>query len=417
VALVRLSGSKAFEIAGHVFLRWPEQPQSHRIYFGPLVHGDDGLALVFAEGRSYTGEATVEFSIHGSSASVRALVEACRTHGARMAEPGEFTQRAFLNGRLDLTQAEAVRDTVQANTDRQLRQANLLRDGALSNQIAPAVDTLVKIIAAMEASIDFSEEVGEFDRLSALPQLQEVLKNIEQWLATAESGRLLREGVRVALVGRPNVGKSSLLNRLLRQDRAIVSDIAGTTRDTVEEAAELGGHLVLLIDTAGLRNTKDQIESLGIARTWSAIHQVDVVWYIFDSAEGWTPIDQEWFDAIKDPKLLIANKIDRGPTQVPNAVAVSALTGEGLDSLADWVTHFVGSINQAQPLIQGRHQPSLIKSRSAIERALATIQSNAPDDLAIVHLREALTHLGEITGETASEDLLHKIFRDFCIGK
>ena len=416
VGVVRLSGPMAFKIAQGLFEPWPGEPVSHRAVYGRFAHGDDGLALPFEEGRSYTGEQSVEMSVHGSQASVGALVTACIAAGARAAEPGEFTLRAFMNGRLDLTQAEGVRDSVTARTDAQLRQANLLREGALRDQVRALRDEAVGILAMVEAATDFSEETGELDRGAAVRLCLSVGSRIDQLLATEHASRVLREGASVAIVGLPNAGKSSLLNALLSADRAIVTDVPGTTRDTVEESLSLGGLLVTLIDTAGLRETSDPVESLGVERSRAATENADLVIYLYDAAVGWQPEDQARFCSLSRPGLVAANKCDLAP-RPELGLPVSTKTREGLARLIDSVQGLLASECDRPGLINSRHARSLREAKGALRRACETLGSPVPDDLAAVDLQGTVRALGEITGETAAPDVIERMFHDFCIGK
>lgn len=413
VAVVRLSGPEAWAIASRLFSPWPDAPTSHHAVFGRFVTGDDGLVLPFSQGKGYTGEQAVEMSVHGAPASIRGLVEAAIELGARFAEPGEFSLRAFMYGRIDLSQAEAVRDTVAAQTDLQLRFANAQREGGLRDRVGDIRDRALKLLAAVEASVDFSEEIGDLDRMSALDTSQSMARDIDGLLDTQRLGRIVRRGLRIALVGEPNAGKSSLLNALLRTDRAIVTPIPGTTRDTIEEAIDLGGVACVLIDTAGLREATDAIEREGVARSERAIETADVVWYVHDATRT-VP------EALPRHDLLILNKIDLTSDRVPAArgssLNASALTGEGLDGIADWVAAYA-DIGDRVVAIDPRHVGSLERARDAVLQIQSCLTNDLPDDLVATCLREAIHALGEITGETASADMIDRIFRDFCIGK
>ncbi len=334
VAWVRISGPEAWRIASVVFKAWPTEPVSHRAVFGAYIYGDSGLALPFETGHSYTGEQSVELSLHGSTVSVRNLVESCLANGARLAEPGEFTLRAFLNGRLDLTQAEAVRDTVDAKTDGQLRAANFNRKGVLRREVSALREGVLTLLARVEASVDFSEEIGDLDRdHMARRRSRAILEGLDRLLGTADAGMIVRNGYRIAIVGPPNAGKSSLLNALLGEDRSIVTAIAGTTRDYVEEVLEVAGIPVILIDTAGLRSTEDLVETIGIERTRSIASNADEVWYLYDAASGWTPEDDDDRPQAMDrPVIILANKTDlRAPR--PSASLSQLLTRQRASTL------------------------------------------------------------------------------------
>ncbi|MBL8060966.1 MAG: tRNA uridine-5-carboxymethylaminomethyl(34) synthesis GTPase MnmE [Chthonomonas sp.] len=413
VASIRISGDRAWEFAAKVFDRLPTDPTARYAYYGRFIHGDDGLLLLFEKGHSFTGEETAECQIHGSPASVRALVSHLIGLGARMAEPGEFTYRAFMTGRMDLSQAEGVRETVDSQTARQLQQANMMRQGVLREAVSQAREALFGVLAMVEATVDFSEEIGELDRDEAIRRLP--IGQLEDLAATAQQGLLTRQGIAVAIVGPPNAGKSSLLNRLLGADRAIVTPVAGTTRDTIEESAEINGLLVRFIDTAGLRAATDEAEKLGIERSTEAALGADRTWFVYDASIGWGEAEQSEWERLMKPQTIVANKCDLARKSNQDHFAVSALTGEGISSL----TNTLLTLEQAEAAvtINGRHAPLVQRALSSARAAKDVFESPVPDDLAAVHLRDALHALGEITGDTASEDMIDRIFRDFCIGK
>jgi tRNA modification GTPase len=373
------------------------------------------LALPFAEGHSYTGEQSVELSMHGSTESVRSAVDACLEAGARMSEPGEFTLRAFLNGRIDLTQAEAVRDTVDALTQAQLRSANLQRKGILHKAVSDIRQSIAGVLAEVEVSVDFSEEVGDLDRQKTTQSIEKQIARLTGLLAHANVGRILRQGIRIAIVGPPNAGKSSLLNALLGQERAIVTDIPGTTRDYVEEIANLDGVPCVLVDTAGLRETNDPIETIGVERSRSQAGSADWIWYVFDGSLGWRSSDETALLAFSQPVLKVANKSDLVDTEGPG-FSVSALTGMGIPELISEVKRRFGDYDQA-PLINERHRPLIEEARKSLEHAIECIKSDIPLDLASTDLSQTLSYLGEVTGESIEADILDRIFHEFCIGK
>lgn len=420
VAIVRVSGEGAWKLASKTFKPWQQAVEPRFALYGTVPSGEDALALPFAAGASFTGEESVEFHIHGSRASVESILEACLQNGARMARPGEFTERAFLNGKLDLTQAEAIRDLVEAATDAQLRQANLLREGALSREIEAIINGCQAELAKIEAHVDFSEEIGDYDREAAQENLTTLAQRIEELLRTADAGRFLRNGLRIVIAGRPNAGKSSLLNALLGRDRTIVSATAGTTRDYVEESIELGGALCALVDTAGLRESEEDIEAEGIRRSQSLLETADFVWYLYDGAVGWTKEDQALFESITRPCLLIRTKADlpRSLSPKQDEIAISAITGDGLDRLRDWA-RITSAIELAgtRITIRERHAPHLAAAFEHLQTATQTIAAGLPFDLASVALNAAIGELGHVTGQTASPDMLERIFSDFCIGK
>jgi tRNA modification GTPase len=437
IGIVRVSGEQAFPIAERLFRRRGRTPlQSHRAYFGAIVDPatgetlDRALLLPFRAPHSYTGEDVVEFHCHGSPYLLRRVLEQVWREGARPAEPGEFTLRAFLNGKLDLAQAEAVADLIRARSEVQLRSALALHEGRLSHQVHALGDELLRLLATVEAHIDFSEELGELDPHALIPDLQQLLQRLDALLQGARAGRILREGARVAIVGRPNVGKSSLLNALLGEERAITTDIPGTTRDTLEESLIIGGVPLVILDTAGLRESADVVEQIGIERARRAAERADLILFVYDlTAPDWDA-DRALLETLPAhaPKLLVGNKMDAAdPAQVqracsvfPDSVLISALTGAGLDALQEAIltaleVQRIGE--ETLTLTHQRHIQAVADAKRALEHARDALQHGYSPDLIAVDLRAAWLALGAITGETADETLVQRIFRDFCIGK
>jgi tRNA modification GTPase len=426
IAVIRISGPRAFHIVDKVLNG--SRPCSsfpgysmHRANIndgGEVV--DDVIISIFHSPKSFTGEDVVEVSCHGGAVPVSKILSLLINAGCRAAGPGEFTQRGFLNGKMDLAQAEAVCDLINARTEEAYRQAVFQRAGVLSKAVESVRDNLLGILARIEAAIDFSEDVGELDVRSCIKDLDVAVAGLSKLIATADRGILLREGARVVLVGRPNAGKSSLMNALLRHDRAIVTEIPGTTRDTLEESLNVKGILVRLWDTAGLRDTLDLIESFGIERSRLAIETADLVILVVDSVVGLTDDDRALIDGIRSERLLVAwNKCD---LSLRGDLRISAKLGAGIDQLEDEIANKLtgGKENERQdePVVTHIHQ------KRAIERALdrladarATAEENMPADFLSVDVRGALNALGEVTGQGATDDIINEIFSRFCIGK
>jgi tRNA modification GTPase len=427
--MIRISGPDAVHVAdlatdGRVSNQSPRNASHRMIRDADGLVIDDGILTVFRAPQSYTGEDTVEFTGHGGILATREVLARFIACGAQHAAPGEFTRRAFLNGKLDLTQAEGVMDLISAQTRLSLRAARSQLEGTLGRRTMEARDHLLETLAHLEAWIDFPEEdIDPQSTAQLASRINEVLAVIDSLLATADQGRVLREGVRTVIYGEPNVGKSSLLNRLLGFERAIVSEIAGTTRDTIEETINLDGIPLRLVDTAGVRVAEDRIEAEGIQRTVRQIEAADLLLEIADASKP-KPVDAA-FPASDAKHLLILNKCDLGEhpswTGV-QAVRLSCTGGAGFDILSKTIReslHF-GDVDWGEHAIaiNARHQASLAAARTALAAALELLEDTARDpELAAIDLREALDALGEIPGRVDTEDLLGVIFSRFCIGK
>jgi tRNA modification GTPase len=461
IGIVRISGLHAAHIAGKVVRLRSDQSlhtrPSHMLHvvdiFGPhrtfqrtasppdepfdnLRLIDEGLAVYMKGPQSFTGEDVVEIHCHGSGIALKRVCEACVVAGARLAQPGEFTKRAFLNGRLDLSQAEAVLDTIKAKSDLGLKMAQRQLRGALGQQVTGLRNSLMAVLAHVEAGIDFSEEDISFvGREKLIVSLQDARAQIQRMLSTVETGRILREGGRVAIVGKPNVGKSSLLNALLQEDRAIVTDIPGTTRDLIEESVEWQGLRLTFVDTAGLRDTSDLVEQEGIRRSRMAQEESDLVLHVVDAAELAKSDDVKLASpALARRDLTVVNKIDLVVSSVVarlheslsqqatrKVVPISVRTGEGLGELKRTIESLFlsPSLEAGNGLIitNLRHRLALERAMSGLDQALASVGDGVQPEFVAVDLRGASDALGEIVGDITSDDILNRIFSEFCIGK
>jgi tRNA modification GTPase len=434
IGIVRLSGANALPILQRIF-RPGDQPFVPRaLTYGHIVDPgsdqvvDEVLAVYMPAPRTYTRQDVVEIDCHAGPVPLRRVLDLCLQEGARLARPGEFTLRAFLNGRIDLAQAEAVADLVEAKTEAGLRMAVAQLEGRLSGRIRQVRAQLLNALSRLEAGLDFDE-----DEIPLYPIAQELcaaLKALDDLLARADQGIIYRQGARAAIVGRPNVGKSSLLNALLRADRAIVTHIPGTTRDTLEETLNLNGIPLVLVDTAGIRSdARDLIEGLGIERSRAALAQADLALLVVDASVPLVAQDAGIAALIGDkPAIVVINKIDlpvvaQADGLLPHVprVAISALTGEGIEALERAIEGAVlaGHVTVAEDALAGnaRHRDVLRRARQRVEAAMATCRAGLPADFVSVDLAEAVDALGEITGETVHDTLLETIFSRFCIGK
>ncbi len=462
LGVVRLSGSQSFAIADRVFQskqKLSEAP-THTIHHGwitdvgaglragpngtiPAVdvmsggrggpplrtdqsNGfvDEAVAAVFRAPRSYTGEDVLEISCHGSPVVLKEVVRLCVQEGARPAQPGEFTQRAYLNGKLDLPQAEAVADLIHAQSSKARAAAAEQLRGQLSVRINGLREQIVDLLAHIEANLDFAEEeIPIIERDKMKTSLDKTILGLDELLSTSVKGRLLRDGLKVTLAGRPNVGKSSLFNALLAQDRAIVTDVPGTTRDTLEEKMEWDGFPVVLIDTAGLRSTDDAVESEGTARATRAHANADVIVFVVDGSVPFTDEDTRVSASLQGKTVVTAlNKADRGcVVKIPSAVATSAKDGRGLSELKSAILASVvtrAPESEASLVVTNlRHARHLEAARDKLKAAKQSAAERRSEETVALDLRAALEELGEITGEAVTEDVLSAIFRQFCIGK
>lgn len=427
IAVIRISGEKTFSIVNQLFRgKDLTQVESHTVHFGTIREGDvivdEVLAAVFKSPKSFTKEDTVEISCHGSDYIIRQIIKLLVKHGARLARPGEFTQRAFLNGQFDLVQAEAVADLIAADSAASHRTAlNQLR-GGFSKKLASLREELIHFASMVELELDFGEEDVEFANRDDLKTLIINLQStIGPLIESFDFGNALKEGVPVAIIGAPNVGKSTLLNALLNEEKAIVTAIAGTTRDVIEDILYIDGIKFRIIDTAGIRETEDIVESMGIERSKRAMNQADIVLMLFDSEE--TLEDVENLAAgLEDKKKIVwvRNKADLAlPTRKSNEIAISAKTGEGIETLKKSLTASLLAADSGSDTIitNLRHYEHLEKTQQALTDALNGLEMNITGDFLAQDIRLALHHLGEITGQIVNDDLLANIFSKFCIGK
>ncbi|MDY7039388.1 MAG: tRNA uridine-5-carboxymethylaminomethyl(34) synthesis GTPase MnmE [Chloroflexota bacterium] len=439
IGIVRLSGPDALSILHSTFFRSRKRSATrdlppYHLTYGHIVDPetdqslDEVLVAYMPAPWTYTRQDVVEINCHGGIVPLRRVLELCLRHGARLASPGEFTLRAFLNGRIDLAQAEAVLDIVQAKTSASLRVAVDQLDGRLSDEVRQVRAQTVNVLSWLEASVDFAED--EIPTRDITPDLEEVQGRLERMLATADQGIVYRQGVRTAIVGRPNVGKSSLLNALLRTSRAIVTPIPGTTRDTLEETLNLRGVPLVLVDTAGIvADAEDVVERLGVERSRAALAQADLALLVVDGSEPLMDADRDIAALLGDrPSLLVVNKCDLPVVAdldglLPHLprVHVSALTGENLDTLESAIVEsvFSGQVLASDALLVSnpRHKDILQRARDHVLAARQTHAQGLPADFVAIDLTAAVNALGEITGETLHEDLLETIFSNFCIGK
>lgn len=441
ISIVRMSGEEAVSIAQKVFSgKDLTQAKSHTINYGHIVDPktheeiDEVMVSLMLAPKTFTREDVVEINCHGGIVATNRILQLLLVNGARLAEPGEFTKRAFLHGRIDLTQAESVMDLIRAKTDRSMKIALNQLDGNLSHLIDSLRKDILDVLAQVEVNIDYPEydDVEEMTTKLLKEKAIEIKQRIEQLLKTASQGKIMREGLATALVGRPNVGKSSLLNHLLHEDKAIVTDVAGTTRDVIEEYVNVSGVPLKLIDTAGIRETDDKVEKIGVERSKKAIEQSELVLLVLNAAESLTKEDLELIRLTNDKKRIIIlnktdleEKLDRKElakiSENAPVYATSILKNEGVEALEEAISKlFFNGIENSQSTVMVtnvRHIALLKKAQNSLDSVLEGISSGMPVDLVQIDMTEAWNLLGEITGESYEDELLDQLFSQFCLGK
>lgn len=441
ISLIRVSGSEAVEIVNKIFKdiknRQLNTIKPYSMRYGHIINKntdeiiDEVIVSFMKAPKSYTAEDTIEINCHGGIVATKKILEMVIENGARLADKGEFTKRAFLNGRIDLSQAESVMDIIQAKTEYSMKAAVSLSQGKLKNKIAFVKDNLLDAAANIEATVDFPEEdIDESINDDIIDKVNKSITSIDALLKTADEGKILREGLSVALVGKPNVGKSSIMNAILEENRSIVTDIPGTTRDVIEELVNMDGIPVRLYDTAGIHETEDIVEKIGVERSKESMENADLVVLTLDNNRNLNDEDKMLLDLMKDKKFfIIINKSDLiGNSDMDfiknqykhKVIEVSAKTGAGLNKFKEYIkeSFFRGDVSIDEIYISNsRQKEALINSKKHLMDAIKTLNSGYEIDMASIDIKEALNSLGELTGDTVNEDILNRIFSKFCVGK
>ena len=440
IAIIRISGEKAKEIANNIFEAKNKKPildmKSYTMKYGYIIdenknHIDEVIISYMKGPRSFTAEDTIEINCHGGVVATNKVLETVIRQGARLAEPGEFTKRAFLNGRIDLSQAEAVIDIITSKTELSMKSALMQSEGVISKEIRALRDKIISIIAHIEATVDYPEDdLEEVTADEAIKDLQNINEEIKRLIDTSEEGKILREGLSTVIVGKPNVGKSSLLNALTKENRAIVTDVPGTTRDVIEEYISVAGVPIKVIDTAGIRETEDIVEKIGVEKSREKISDADLVILMLDSNSGLSEEDKEIINHVRDKKyMVLLNKsdLDNNLTEedlnfleCDNVFKISAKTGSGIDAVKSKIRDlfFKGEITTNNVIVTNtRHKEALFRAYDSINSAIEALKNTFAIDLASIDIRNAWTFLGEITGDSLEENIIDKIFKDFCLGK
>jgi len=432
IGIVRMSGSHSLQIAQKIY-RSKKEIKPNKISFGKVVNPDtektidEIVLLYFKAPYSFTGEDTIEFHCHGNPYIMDKVLDLCLKNGAKLAERGEFTKTAFLNGKIDLTQAEGIYDLINSKTSVSMLSATEQMEGKFSSRIKNIRTKLIKALSHIEAIIDFPDEIDDEPASNFYPIIENSLEEINIFISTADAGKLYREGVNIAIIGKPNVGKSSLLNALLRTDRAIVTDIPGTTRDTLEEYLNIKGVPIRIIDTAGLRHTEDKIEKIGIERSQASINQAQLVLFILDAVSTISKEERELIEKIKEekPVILVVNKIDltdnfKLPQDFKDIVFISAMFGRGIEKLEEKIYSLLmhGKTDSTLEFnINQRHKEILYRASESLNQALQTTKKNLPLDFLAIDIKSTIVSMGEIIGENVTDEVIEEIFSNFCVGK
>lgn len=439
IGIIRISGEDTFDIISKIFKMKKEQPidsiPGYSFKYGHIIYNDsiidEVLVSFFKAPNSYTGENICEINSHGGIVIMNRILEACLKSGAILAEPGEFTKRAFINGRLDLSQAEAVIDIINAKTEKEATVSENQLNGNLSNQIKVIRGTLIDLLADIEVGIDYPEyDVEDVSRDKIVTILNKTNIELDKLINSFTNGKILRDGLKVALIGRPNAGKSSLMNLILDEDRAIVTDIEGTTRDSIEEFIKICDIPIKLVDTAGIRNTEDVIEKIGVDKSIKIAQDSDLIIAIFDSNKNLTKEDYKIIELIKTKKsIIVLNKVDL-ETNIEldiiknlgiDIVELSAINGTGLDRLYETISNIFNLndiANNGELIVtNNRHKYLISNAKEELNKALKSINDGMPEEIISSNIREILIQLGKITGEEVTDDVIKQIFSKFCLGK
>ena len=441
IGIIRMSGEKSFEVLDKIFIAKNKQNideiKGYTIKYGNIVEDgnviDEVLVSYFKAPRSYTTENMCEINSHGGTVIVRKILELCLKNGADLAEPGEFTKRAFLNGRIDLAQAESVIDVINAKSDKEAKSGIKQLEGFLSKEIKEIKQEIMDVLVNIEVTIDYPEyDTPEVQQEELSKMLQSVGQRLIKLEKSFDNGKIIKEGIKTAIIGKPNAGKSSLLNAILKEDRAIVTDIAGTTRDTIEEFVTINGIPLKLIDTAGIREASDKVEKIGVEKSIKLAEEADLVIAIFDSSKELTEEDIEILKLIENKKsIILLNKndlnsvISENDEQLKkaskNILKISALNKTGIDELYEKISELfnLNEINLDNDILitNVRHKNIISKSLENVKKANGSLNMNMPIDIITIYIKEILEDLGEITGEVVTEDIINEIFSKFCLGK